>query len=156
MKIFKTFLWTSLFWILVIAGLWIASIFFPHEASTVIHQNVKNAIIENANIECAVDNWIQKPVKVDEEIVDDVVYEEPVYEESQVPVAEETSSPLFSVQQGSVVDVQALQNRVENLENEYTSLVSELQQIFSTPALAELLAQPSNSYEPQNQVYIEE
>ena len=68
MKVFKTILWTSLFWILVIAGLWVASIFYPQEAKTVIHQNVKNAIIENANIECAIANWEQEPVKIEEEV----------------------------------------------------------------------------------------
>jgi hypothetical protein len=56
MKIFKTILWTSLFWILVIAGLWIASIFYPQEASTVIHKNVKKVIIETSTIEQAIEN----------------------------------------------------------------------------------------------------
>ena len=67
-KIFKTVLWTSLFWILVIVGLWVASLFFPQEATIIIPEKVKSVIIQNSGIEIAVTNWEEEHVKIEEEI----------------------------------------------------------------------------------------
>lgn len=160
MKVFKTILWTSLFWILVIAGLWVASIFYPQEAKTVIHQNVKNAIIENANIECAIANWEQEPVKIEEEVapVEEItpVEEEEIEitnEEADIEEMEEpeeitpiqtTKSSILPKQKETTEasnDVKELQNRVDELEWKYDALVEELQTIFNTPLFSQLLSE---------------
>jgi len=162
MKVFKTILWTSLFWILVIAGLWVASIFYPQEAKTVIHQNVKNAIIENANIECAIANWEQEPVKIEEEVapVEEVTPVEeitPVEEEIIEVTEEETKTPDEMIEEtvsekttkNSILpqakqtneDYTELEKRITELETQYNALVKELQDIFSTPLFSQLLSQ---------------
>ena len=157
MKIFKTILWTSFFWILVIIWLWVASLFFPNEASTVIPNKVKSIIIENAAIQLNADNCIQEPsMDVEESIIPEetnaeeiLVEEEPTYEE--INTEDNASFSLLNTNQQEVtnneVDVQALQDRVAALENQYVTLVSELQWIFSTPAIAQLLMQPETSNE---------
>lgn len=155
MKIFKTILWTSLFWILVIVGLWVASIFFPQEASTIIHPNVKHVIIELSSIDQAIENWEQEPVKIQEEIIpteeEIIVNEEPEIEEENTPeeIDEEvinektTSSSIFpqTTQTSQTDEIAQLQNRVSELEMEYQTLVEELQTIFSTPVFTQLLTQ---------------
>ena len=146
MKIFKTILWTSFFWILVIAWLWVASLFFPNEASTVIPNKVKSIIIEKAAIQLGTDNCIQEPtIGMEEAIVPEeketqeiIVEEEPTFEE--IDAGNNTALSLQNINQEA--DIQALQDRVSALEEQYASLVSELQWIFSTPALAQLLMQP--------------
>lgn len=153
MKIFKTILWTSFFWILVIVWLWVASLFFPYEATIVIPAKVKSVIIADAKIE-AIDN--HEVVKVEETIVPEekeaqeiIVEEEPTYEE--INAEDNSSFSLLNTNQQEVtnneVDIQALQDRVSALEEQYVSLVSELQWIFSTPAIAQLLMQPETSSE---------
>lgn len=153
MKIFKTILWTSLFWIIVIVGLWVSSLFFPYEATIVIPAKVKSVIIADAKIE-AIDN--HEVVKVEETIVPEekeaqeiIVEEEPTYEE--INAEDNSSFSLLNTNQQEVtnneVDIQALQDRVSALEEQYVSLVSELQWIFSTPAIAQLLMQPETSNE---------
>ena len=133
MTIFKTILWTSLFWIIVIVGLWVSSLFFPYEATIVIPAKVKNVIIADAKIE-AIDN--HEVVKVEETIVPEekeaqeiIVEEEPTYEE--INAEDNTSFSLLNTNQQEVtnneVDVQALQDRVAALEDQYVTLVSELQ-----------------------------
>ncbi|MBR4567205.1 hypothetical protein IKO18_01970 [bacterium] len=133
MKIFKTILWTSLFWIIVIVGLWVSSLFFPYEATIVIPAKVKSVIIADAKIE-AIDN--HEVVKVEETIVPEekeaqeiIVEEEPTYEE--INAEDNSSFSLLNTNQQEVtnneVDIQALQDRVSALEEQYVSLVSELQ-----------------------------
>ena len=166
MKVFKTILWTSLFWILVIAGLWVASIFYPQEAKTVIHQNVKNAIIENANIECAIANWEEEPVKIVEE--ENPVEEITPVEEEEIEITNEeaeiedmdkpeeitptqtTKSSIFPKQKETTEasdDIKELQNRVDELEWKYDALVEELQTIFATPLFSQLLSEAFNQTE---------
>ena len=159
MKVFKTILWTSLFWILVIAGLWVASIFYPQEAKTVIHQNVKNAIIENANIECAIANWEQEPVKIEEEanieeitpveeekieITNEEANIEEMEEPEEITPTQTTKSSILPKQKETTEtsnDVKELQNRVDELEWKYDALVEELQTIFNTPLFSQLLSE---------------
>ena len=170
MKVFKTILWTSLFWILVIAGLWVASIFYPQEAKTVIHQNVKNAIIENANIECAIANWEQEPVKIEEEVtpIEEItpVEEEEIEitnEEAEIEDMDEpeeitptqtTKSSILPKQKETTEssnDVKELQNRVDELEWKYDALVEELQTIFNTPLFSQLLSEAFKQTEEVNE-----
>ena len=159
MKVFKTILWTSLFWILVIAGLWVASIFYPQEAKTVIHQNVKNAIIENANTECAIANWEQEPVKIEEEapieeitpveeekieITNEEANIEEMEEPEEITPTQTTKSSILPKQKETTEssnDVKELQNRVDELEWKYDALVEELQTIFNTPLFSQLLSE---------------
>ena len=95
MKISKTILWTSLFWIFVICGLWIASLFFPQEATIVIPQKVKSVIIEEADIKLHLENWDSEPVKMiepttEETLVNDEITTGNTMEEEIAPENEAT------------------------------------------------------------------
>ena len=168
MKIFKTILWTSLFWIIVIAGLWVASLFFPHEASIIIPWKVKTVIIEAAGIE-ALDN--HEVVKVDEtalteeEVVapevetteEEIIEENPTVDEVVAPVEEEIvqEEVIAEPAKNSIIpqptqtqapaetneEIEALKNRIAVLEAQYEGLVEELRTIFSTPVFTQLLEQ---------------
>ena len=159
MKIFKTILWTTLFWLLVIAGLYWASFFFPQEASIVIPTNVKRIIIENASIEQAIENWEEEPVKIEEEItpteeeIIEVTNEEEMEDvddsEEIIPTQAAKSSilPKQKEIEESSDEIEELQNRVYELEAKYDSLVEELQTIFATPLFSQLLREAFNQTE---------
>ena len=164
MKIFKTILWTSLFWIIVIAGLWVASLFFPHEASIIIPWKVKTVIIEAAGIE-ALDN--HEVVKVAETVLpeeetqeiettkEEIIEEDSTVDEIVAPVEEETVQEEIVAEpvKNSIIpqpaqapaatneEIETLQNRVAVLEAQYDWLVEELRTIFSTPVFTQLLWQ---------------
>ena len=163
MKIFKTILWTSLFWLLVIAGLWIASLFFPYEATIVIPAKVKSVIIADAKIE-AIDN--HEVVKVEEEIIpvetvqetettEEIIEEESTVEEvvspvEEQPVAEEViaepiKNSIFpqTTQSETTTDdkIAKLENRLNEVEDKYEALTEELRTIFWTPLFTQLLSQ---------------
>ena len=164
MTIFKTILWTSLFWIIVIVGLWVSSLFFPYEATIIIPAKVKSVIIEDAKIEAIDDHEV---VKVEEKVIPDesikeaeITEEEIIAEESPVekvisPVEEETvqeeivAEPAKKslipqpTQEPAVAnaEIEDLQNRVTELESEYAALVEELRTIFGTPVFTQLLWQ---------------
>lgn len=164
MKIFKTILWTSFFWILVIIGLWVASIFYPYYASIVIHPNVKHAIIELWYIDEARANWEQEPVKIEEEapieeitpveedkieITNEEADIEDMKEPEQITPAQSTSSILPKQKETKETsdEVKELQNKVDELEWKYNALVEELQTIFNTPLFSQLLSQAFNQTE---------
>jgi len=177
MKIFKTILWTSFFWILVIIGLWVASIFYPYYASIVIHPNVKHAIIELWYIDEARANWEQEPVKTEEdvtppsrpvekedvapieeitpaveeeiEITNEEADIEDMKEPEQITPAQSTSSILPKQKETKETsdEVKELQNKVDELEWKYNALVEELQTIFNTPLFSQLLSQAFNQTE---------
>ena len=172
MKIFKTILWTSLFWILVIVGLWVASLFFPQEATIIIPEKVKSVIIENANIECAIANWEQEPVKIEEEApieeitpVEEekieITNEEANIEEMEEPEEPEEITPTQTTKSSILPkqkettetsnDVKELQNRVDELEWKYDALVEELQTIFNTPLFSQLLSEAFKQTEEVNE-----
>lgn len=143
MKIFKTILWTTLFWILVIIWLWVAGYFYPNQAISVIPNKIKDVVIEQAKVVCVTEFSTPEEqgvdVAIEETIPQQEVYVEEPSNEPAAPV-EPSNSLLLPVEE-QPSDVQDLQNRVANLENEYASLVAELQQIFATPALAQIIAQ---------------
>ena len=123
MTIFKTILWTTLFWLLVFFWLWVSSLFFPNEATIIIPQKVKNVIIEWAEVQ----NCAQEPQE-------QVKIEEPTTEEIEIlPQPSNTTSTND--------EIIALQNRVAEVEAKYDGLVNELQTIFATPVFAQLLSQ---------------
>ncbi len=164
MKVFKTILWTSLFWILVIAGLWVASLFFPYEATIIIPAKVKSVIIEDAKIE-AIDN--HEVVKVEEKNIpeetvqgiesteEEIIEEKPTVEEIITPIEEETiqEEVVTEPAKNSIIpqptqatttsntEIEELQNRVDELEWKYDALVEELQTIFNTPLFSQLLSE---------------
>jgi len=167
MTIFKTILWTSLFWIIVIVGLWVSSLFFPYEATIVIPAKVKSVIIADAKIE-AIDN--HEVVKVEEEIIpvetvqetgttEEIIEEESTVEEvvspvEEQPVAEEiiaepTKNSIFpqptqaiSTTESTTDDrIAELENRLNEVEWKYEWLIEELRTIFWTPLFTQLLSQ---------------
>lgn len=163
MTIFKTILWTSLFWIIVIVGLWVSSLFFPYEATIVIPAKVKSVIIADAKIE-AIDN--HEVVKVEEEIIpvetvqetettEEIIEEESTVEEvvspvEEQPVAEEiVAEPVKNsilpqpTQSATTTDdeIAELEYRLNEVEAKYEALTEELRTIFWTPLFTQLLSQ---------------
>lgn len=161
MKIFKTILWTSLFWLLVIAGLWIASLFFPQEASIVIPAKVKNIIIENVGHEYCINNWgetidVEETNVSEEEIApeEDIIAEDSTVEEIVAPeeetvaeevIAEPIKNSIFpqTTQSETTTDdeIAKLESRLNEVEDKYEALTEELRTIFWTPLFTQLLSQ---------------
>jgi hypothetical protein len=160
MTIFKTILWTTLFWLLVFFWLWVSSLFFPNEATIIIPQKVKNVIIEWAEIQnCAQEP--QEQVKIEEPTTEEIEANTPTVEEEVTPVEEPEVAPVEepvveepAIEQttNSILpqpsnttstndEIIALQNRVAEVEAKYDGLVNELQTIFATPVFAQLLSQ---------------
>ena len=160
MKIFKTILWTSLFWLLVIAGLWIASLFFPQEASIVIPAKVKNVIIENVGHEFCINDWeeinIDETNITDEEIApeEEIIAEDSTVEEIVAPAEESVVEEVIAepvknsilpqpTQATTATDdeIAELESRLNEVEAKYDALVEELRTIFATPLFTQLLSQ---------------
>lgn len=156
MTIFKTILWTTLFWLLVFFWLWVSSLFFPNEATIIIPQKVKNVIIEWAEVQ----NCAQEPQEPQEQVeieeptteeteantptVEEEVTEEPEVEAVEEPVVEQTTNSILPQPSNTTStndEIIALQNRVTEVEAKYDALVNELQTIFATPVFAQLLSQ---------------
>ena len=129
MTIFKTILWTTLFWLLVFFWLWVSSLFFPNEATIIIPQKVKNVIIEWAEVQ----NCAEEP---EVEAVEEPVVEEPAIEQTTNSILPQPSNTTSTND-----EIIALQNRVTDVEAKYDALVNELQTIFATPVFAQLLSQ---------------
>ena len=161
MKIFKTILWTSLFWLLVIAGLWIASLFFPQEASIVIPAKVKNVIIENISHEFCINDWeetidVEETNVSEEEIApeEEIITEDSTVEEIVAPeeeavaeevIAEPIKNSIFpqTTQSETTTDdeIAKLESRLNEVEDKYEALTEELRTIFWTPLFTQLLSQ---------------
>lgn len=152
MTIFKTILWTTLFWLLVFFWLWVSSLFFPNEATIIIPQKVKNVIIEWAEVQnCAQEP--QEQVKIEEPTTEEIEANTPTVEEEVTPVEEPVvEEPAIEQTTNSILpqpsnttstndEIIALQNRVTDVEAKYDALVNELQTIFATPVFAQLLSQ---------------
>ena len=126
MKIFKTLFFTTLFWMLVVLGLWIASFFYPNHAAQFL-----NAVLPAATKESFVSEYHKG------DIVEDQV--------NTVQTTQDQNSDLVttgsSVNTGTgnlsadeespslQAEVASLQNRVAILENNLSQVISFLQSV---------------------------
>ena len=126
MKIFKTLFFTTLFWILVVLGLWIASFFYPNHAAQFL-----NAVLPAATKESFVSEYHKG------DIVEDQV--------NTVQTTQDQNSDLVttgnSINTGTgnlsadeespslQAEVVSLQNRVAILENNLSQVIAFLQSV---------------------------
>ena len=126
MKIFKTLFFTTLFWMLVVLGLWIASFFYPNHAAQFL-----NAVLPAATKESFVSEYHKG------DIVEDQV--------NTVQTTQDQNSNLVttgsSVNTGTgnlsadeespslQAEVVSLQNRVAILENNLSQVIAFLQSV---------------------------
>lgn len=146
MKIFKTLFFTTLFWILVVLGLWIASFFYPNHAAQFL-----NAVLPAATKESFVSGYHKG------DIVEDQV--------NTVQTTQDQNSDLVttgsSVNTGAgnlsadeespslQAEVVSLQNRVAILENNLSQVIAFLQSV--TVVNPETTTQPTNVQPEQAQ-----
>ena len=126
MKIFKTLFFTTLFWMLVVLGLWIASFFYPNHAAQFL-----NAVLPAATKESFVSEYHKG------DIVEDQV--------NTVQTTQDQNSDLVttgnSINTGTgnlsadeespslQAEVVSLQNRVAILENNLSQVIAFLQSV---------------------------
>jgi len=126
MRIFKTLFFTTLFWTLVVLGLWIASFFYPNHAAQFL-----NAVLPSATKESFVSEYHKG------DIVEDQV--------NTVQTTQDQNSDLVttgsSVNTGTgnlsadedspslQAEVVSLQNRVAILENNLSQVIAFLQSV---------------------------
>ena len=126
MKIFKTLFFTTLFWMLVVLGLWIASFFYPNHAAQFL-----NAVLPSATKESFVSEYHKG------DIVEDQV--------NTVQTTQDQNSDLVttgnSINTGTgnlsadeespslQAEVVSLQNRVAILENNLSQVIAFLQSV---------------------------
>ena len=140
MKIFKTLFFTTLFWMLVVLGLWIASFFYPKHAAQFL-----NAVLPAATKESFVSEYHKG------DIVEDQV--------NTVQTTQDQNSDLVTT--GSIVntgmgnlsadeespslqaEVASLQNRVVILENNLSQVIAFLQSV--TVVNPEVTNQPATT-----------
>ena len=139
MKIFKTILWTTFFWILVVLWLRIASYWYADTLAVAVPKPIKEAIVaQHVAVECDCEK--AEPAK---DIETTKVDEKKITEE--IKADEGTKNLLNSTTSSNSEDYSELEERVTTLESNYESLVSELQQIFAVPALQQLILSSSTT-----------
>ena len=146
MRIFKTLFFTTLFWTLVVLGLWIASFFYPNHAAQFL-----NAVLPSATKESFVSEYHKG------DIVEDQV--------NTVQTTQDQNSDLVttgnSINTGTgnlsadeespslLAEVVSLQNRVAILENNLSQVIAFLQSV--TVVNPEVTNQPTNVQPEQAQ-----
>lgn len=147
MKVFKTIVWTSLFWILALVGLWSASFFDTNVVSLIttslpnpVWETIYNQGLENGQKECSCPSC--------EVGTGEILTIDTEDQNLNAELSEETTPQLLpadnqQAQTPSEDELTALQNKVAELEKNHWALVQELQAIFSTPEGMKLLPAPT-------------
>lgn len=146
MKVFKTIVWTSLFWIVALVGVWGAA-FWRTEVKELIqtilptpvwsdfYERGKHVGYEMKLAECECN---ATPSEAEQT--------EPAEQLEQAPEVmietEETPSQASVLTPTPQTELEQLQTRLTELENNHWALVKELQTIFSSPAAQSLLPAP--------------
>lgn len=149
MKVFKTIVWTSLFWILALVGLRSYTYYQSEDSNLVYYwanllpRSVKHhqhdKYIKEASCECpSCEASTGEVVTIDTED-QNLDAELPEANTPQLLPTPETQQ----TQSSSTEELTALQNKVAELEKNHWALVQELQAIFSTPEGMKLLPAPT-------------
>ncbi len=149
MKVFKTIVWTSLFWILALVGLRSYTDYQSEDSNLVYYwanllpRSVKHHLhdkyIQEATCECPsceVGTGEVVTIDTEDQNMNAELPEEATPQLLPTPNTEQAQTP-------SEDELAALQNKVAMLEQAHQALVQELQAIFSTPEGMKLLPAPT-------------
>lgn len=152
MKVFKTIVWTSLFWIVALGGVWVASFWEPMVVKAVIaalpepvwmqiyNDGLKSGF-KNGKADCSCPE-----VNCPQDIISENEMIDPAQQGDPAPEVmietEETPSQASLLTPAPQTELEQLQTRLTELENNHWALVKELQTIFSSPAAQSLLPAP--------------
>lgn len=126
MKIFKTLFFTTLFWMLVVLGLWIASFFYPNHAAQFL-----NAVLPAATKESFVSEYHKGDI-VEEQITPTQTTQDQNSDLITTGSSANTGTGNLSADEESPslqAEVASLQNRVAILENNLSQVIAFLQSV---------------------------
>ena len=140
MKIFKTLFFTTLFWMLVVLGLWIASFFYPNHAAqflnAVLPAATKESFVSEHHKGDIVEEQVTPPQTTQDQNSDLITTGSSVNTGMGNPSADEESPSLQA-------EVASLQNRVVILENNLSQVIAFLQSV--TVVNPEVTNQPATT-----------
>ena len=146
MKIFKTLFFTTLFWTLVVLGLWIASFFYPNHAAQFL-----NAVLPSATKESFVSEYHKGDI-VEEQVTPTQTTQDQNSDFVTTGSSVNTGTGNLSADEESPslqAEVASLQNRVVILENNLSQVIAFLQSV--TVVNPEATTQPTNVQAEQTQ-----
>ena len=146
MKTFKTFFFTTLFWMLVVLGLWIASFFYPKHAGQLLSTILPTKAQESLVTEYHNKNYVEEQVTPTQTTQDQ--------NSNLVTTGSEASTgasnPSAKIGYPSLeAEVASLQNRVAILENNLSQVIAFLQSV--TVVNPEVTNQPATTQPEQAQ-----
>ena len=140
MKIFKTLFFTTLFWMLVVLGLWIASFFYPNHAAQFL-----NAVLPAATKESFVSEYHKGDI-VEEQVTPTQTTQDQNSDFVTTGSSVNTGTGNLSADEESPslqAEVTSLQNRVVILENNLSQVIAFLQSV--TVVNPEVTNQPATT-----------
>ena len=140
MKIFKTLFFTTLFWMLVVLGLWIASFFYPNHAAQFLNAVLPAATKESFVSEYHKGNLVEDQVNTIQTTQDqnsDLVTTGSIVNTGTGNLSADEESPSLQA------EVASLQNRVVILENNLSQVIAFLQSV--TVVNPETTTQPTTT-----------
>ena len=146
MKIFKTLFFTTLFWMLVVLGLWIASFFYPNHAAQFLNAVLPAATKESFVSEYHKGNLVEDQVNTIQTTQDqnsDLVTTGSSVNTGAENLSADEESPSLQA------EVVSLQNRVAILENNLSQVIAFLQSV--TVVNPEVTNQPATTQPEQAQ-----
>ena len=126
MKIFKTLFFTTLFWMLVVLGLWIASFFYPNHAAQFLNAVLPAATKESFVSEYHKGDFVEDQVNTTQTTQDqnsDLVTTGSSVNTGAGNLSADEESPSLQA------EVASLQNRVVILENNLSQVIAFLQSV---------------------------
>ena len=126
MKIFKTLFFTTLFWMLVVLGLWIASFFYPKHAAQFLNAVLPTKAQESLATEYHNKNYVEDQVNTTQTTQDqnsDLITTGSSVNTGTGNLSADEESPSLQA------EVASLQNRVAILENNLSQVIAFLQSV---------------------------
>ena len=146
MKTFKTFFFTTLFWMLVVLGLWIASFFYPKHAGQLLSTILPTGAQENLAAEYHNKNYVEEqitPTQTTQDQNSDLITTGSSVNTGMGNLSADEESPSLQA------EVASLQNRVVILENNLSQVIAFLQSV--TVVNPEVTNQPATTQPEQAQ-----
>ena len=146
MKTFKTFFFTTLFWMLVVLGLWITSFFYPKHAGQLLSTILPTEAQESLATEYHNKNYVEEqvtPTQTAQDQNSDLVTTGSSVNTGTGDLSADEESPSLQA------EVVSLQNRVVILENNLSQVIAFLQSV--TVVNPEATTQPTNVQAEQTQ-----
>jgi len=146
MKTFKTFFFTTLFWMLVVLGLWIASFFYRKHAGQLLSTILPTKAQESVATEYHNKNYVEEqvtPTQTTQDHNSDLVTTGSSVNTGAENLSADEKSPSLQA------EVVSLQNRVAILENNLSQVIAFLQSV--TVVNPEGTTQPTTTQPEQAQ-----